>query len=105
MVVSRTIKNSFVMAPSQRNKNFFTEIGLNIGDIEEEAIIYRNKPVHGDILEDYDKMLKMTLAYLTLVNRTILKILGYENEYVDYFRAIEPIPIKDYVRHIDEPIK
>ena len=103
--IFNTVKNSFVMAPSQRNKNFFTEIGLNIGDIEEEAIIYRNKPVHGDILEDYDKMLKMTLAYLTLVNRTILKILGYENEYVDYFRAIEPIPIKDYVRHIDEPIK
>lgn len=86
---------------------FFKEIGLNIGEIEKKAIQCRNNPVHGHILktDEVDEMIKMTLAYRTLVNRTILKILGYNGEYVDYYRAIDPIPVQEYIRHIDESIQ
>lgn len=102
------IKNSNQMGFNASIHFFFKdEIGLNIGEIEKKAIQYRNNPVHGHILktDEVNEMIKMTLAYRTLVNRTILKILGYNGEYVDYYRSIDPIPIEEYIRHIDEPIQ
>ncbi len=108
--IFKTIENSFQMAPGQRNKNFFKEIGLNIGIVEKEAIIYRNKPVHGDILvqnttteiDEFAKMIRMTNAYRTLVNRAILKILDYDNNYVDYYHS--SYHLTEGIRRIDDPI-
>lgn len=39
----------------------------------------------------------MTETYRTLINRTILKILGYEMDYIDYYSPGYP------KRNIDEP--
>ena len=101
------LENSNQMGFNASIHFFFKEIGLNIGEIEKKAIQSRNDPVHGHILktDEIDEIIKMTLAYRTLVNRTILKVLGYNGEYVDYYRAIDPIPIEEYMRHIDEPIQ
>lgn len=101
------IDNSNQMGFNASIHFFFKEIGLNIGEIEKKAIQCRNNPVHGHILKtnEVDELIKMTLAYRTLVNRTILKILGYKREYIDYYRAIDPIPVEEYIRHIDEPIQ
>lgn len=104
--ILRKIQNSYQMGYNESVAFFFKEIDLKIGKIEEETIKYRNKPVHGNLNknEDTSELHKMTNAYRTLLNRSILKILGYEKHYIDYYTALEPVPIKEYVRHIDEPI-
>lgn len=80
------IKFSYNMSVTDRFQQFFDEIDIEIGDIENSAIRSRHKMAHGDIKSN-DEMLKEmsrnTLAYETLFHRVFLKILGYNGYYID----------------------
>lgn len=81
--------------------NFFREINLNIGEIEEKAIECRNEPAHGNILNvnEFAKLKRYEIAYRTLFNRAILKLLEYDGDYIDYYNQLQTS------RNINEPIK
>ena len=98
--ILKKIKNSYQMGGNEGLNFFFKDIGLPTGEIEKNAIISRNKPAHGHILKEkaVDELSEMTNAYRVLVNRTILKILGFEGDYVDYYSKNFP------GRYIDTPI-
>jgi hypothetical protein len=80
--------------------NFLQEIKLNIGNEEIKAIDCRNEPAHGNILNsnNFKKLKKYEEAYRTLINRVILKVLGYDGDYIDYYSE------NKVTRHIGEPI-
>lgn len=95
------IKNAFNMGVNDRLLIFFDEIGLKIGEVEKSAIKARNLMAHGYVpLNDseWDKMIQKTYVYDTLFNRAVLKILGYEGNYID--RSVLGWP----ERHIDIPM-
>jgi hypothetical protein len=81
--------------------NFFREINLNIGKIEEKAIECRNEPAHGNILNvnEFEKLKRYEEAYRSLFNRAILKLLDYNGNYIDYYNQLHTS------RNINEPIK
>lgn len=81
--------------------NFFREINLNIGEIEEKAIECRNEPAHGNILNvnEFAKLKRYEIAYRTLFNRAILKLLEYDGDYIDYYNQLQTS------KNINEPIK
>ena len=62
----------------------------------------RNKMAHTTRVPDDDakvkKLIKLCWAYRTLFNRVILKLLGYQGTYIDYYTDGFP------ERNIDEPI-
>ena len=85
--ILKKIENSCYMSGNEKINFFFDEIGLKIGDVEKTALNYRNKPAHGHTITEnnVETLVKMTNVYHTLVNRTILKILGFEMEYIDFY--------------------
>ena len=83
---------------SDREKRFFEEIGLKIGEVENTILKERNKSIHGIIgKHDYDRLLALTYGAYALTNRIILKVLDYKGDYVDYsthgfpYRNIEEV--------------
>ena len=74
------IENAFQTSGKQKVDFFLEELKLQTGNVEKEARSYRNKPAHGHLLEDEDlfKLMYLTEAYRTLLNRIILKILNYD---------------------------
>lgn len=99
--ILRRMKGTFQMGANEKVNNFFDEINLNIDKIEKKAIKDRNIPAHGSLLdlERSKKIFKSEEAYRTLFNRTVLKILGFNGKYIDYYTLNYP------ERDIDEPIK
>jgi len=98
--IENRIHNSFNMGVSERFQFFFDEIGLKIGSLEKEAIKTRNLLAHGHIYtteNEWEKIYKMTQVYKTLFCRTMLKLLMYEENYID--RSTIGFPM----RKIDEP--
>lgn len=70
---------------SNEQFNFlFEELYLPLGEIEKKALRERHKWAHGGA-EDSDLDMAFTLArsYWTLFGRVVLRILGYDGEYVD----------------------
>lgn len=82
------IRNAFNLGANESMEFFFEELELPIGDSEKSALKARNLMAHGssallDRSRDQE-MLNNKLAYRTLFNRVLLKLLDYEGEYVDY---------------------
>ena len=65
-------------------ERFFEEIGMEIGDIELEAIKSRNNPVHGNDIntKEYLDLIVCADVYRIILNRVILLLLDYDGEYV-----------------------
>lgn len=95
------IKNAYNMSANERFNFFFSEIDLPIGEIERKAIKGRNSMAHGDIMSDQqiEKMIRLTRAYQTFFHRILLKILGFDGDYIDMSAAGWP------KRHINEPMQ
>ncbi|MBS5934152.1 MAG: hypothetical protein KIC94_14925 [Clostridiales bacterium] len=95
------IKNAYNMGANERLDFFFSEIDLPIGEIERNALSGRNSMAHGDIMSDQEieKKLQLTRAFQTLFHRILLKILGYDGDYID--RSAEGWP----KRNINEPMQ
>lgn len=75
---------------NERFDFFFDEIGLSIGNVERRAIQARNAMAHGGASEGrLQALLDQERAYSTMLNRAILKIVGWEGEYLDYSARVE----------------
>ncbi len=74
----------------ERYRIFFEEIGLAIEPHEWNAIKERHKFVHGHTRfkqANWNKVLRHVNTYETLLNKVILKLLGYTGSYIDRSRA------------------
>lgn len=67
-------------------KNFFSSLGLKTGKVEDAAIRARHKYAHGgtDSSKDFRSLIIKGRAFDTLVQRTILAVLGCSETYIDY---------------------
>ena len=89
------------MSISDKIKNFFSDIDLKIGEIENKAINARHGFAHGSFIKsdkEFKKHINNSEAYKTLINRILLKLFDYEWKYIDYYSENFP------ERPIDEPI-
>lgn len=98
--ILRRIRGAFQMGVNERFEIFFAELELPCGAVETEAIRARNDFAHpgGKRANDDQKQVKLGRAYMTLLNRVILKVLGHKGTYTDY--------CTDYhqEKRLDEPI-
>lgn len=99
-IILDKIKRANNYTLSDREKRFFEEIRLRIGDVENTILRERNKSIHGIIgKHDYDRLLALTYGAYALTNRIILKLLDYKGNYVDY--STHEFPYRD----IEEVLK
>lgn len=88
-IILNKIKGASQRGTNERLELMFEIIGLPIGNVERKAIKSRNKMAHssfGEIsCELITETMRMTKAYETLFHRVLLKILSYNNHYIDYY--------------------
>jgi hypothetical protein len=78
---------------------FFEELGLPVGAGEDAVVRSRNISAHGGKSDrPHQDLVMLGTGYRTLLNRVILKVLGFKGEYIDYSVIGHP------ARGIDEPI-
>lgn len=88
--VINQIKNPFHIGIGEKLKIFFKALDFDIHKktVENEALLSRNLMAHAS-LDNSDvqvkKAVRLSRAYETLFNRTLLKILGYQEKYIDYY--------------------
>ncbi|MBE6500461.1 MAG: hypothetical protein E7Z80_07970 [Methanobrevibacter thaueri] len=87
-------------------ERFFEEIGMEIGDVEKEAIKSRNNPVHGNDLdnETFCNLIIYSHIYHTLLNRVILILLDYNREYT-ITNLIPPIQVSNKIPYTIEKLR
>lgn len=95
--ILRVLENAYRMSGGDRVKAFFTDIGLAIGKREQAALDVRHRPAHGNVLKRPEDIQHWNTTQ-TLFHRTVLKVLGYTDKYVDYATLSLP------ERKIDEPV-
>jgi hypothetical protein len=79
------LRHAYTIAGSREKlRQFFAELALPIGSVEQQAMSARNSPAHGarQSVSDRDQVF-LNRAYRTLFDRVLLKILGYTGEYLD----------------------
>jgi hypothetical protein len=71
---------------SDKIKTFFSEIGLDYGKVENSTIAARHKYAHGGTHEGVElkKLVIIARSYEALLNRCILKCIGFNGTYRDY---------------------
>lgn len=79
------INNAYKKSGTSRYDDFFEDIGIEVGKVEKKAMDYRNIIAHGHKMkpETEIKLIFLTYVYMTLLNRCILKILGFTGNYND----------------------
>jgi hypothetical protein len=98
-VILNKILGAFRKGPNEKMKAFFSAIDIEIGKSEKEAIVLRNKMAHAardysDEKRVFDDLV-FTRTDEVLFHRIILKLLGYNEYYIDY--SVNGCPLK----HID----
>lgn len=99
------IENPTNYSIGEKLKFFLDDIGFDFDSksIESKAIRARNKMAHtsmSNITESkWNEYFKLSQVYITVYNRIILKLIGYEGEYIDYYSKGHPL------RLINENIK
>lgn len=98
--VINKIKSAQNMGENESTQSFFSELSLPIGEVEKSIFRLRGRFAHGYICKnsEAEKLIVACRAYRTLINRVILKIIGYDGEYVDY--STQGFPF----RKIDVPL-
>lgn len=79
------INFSYNMGANDRLNYFFEELNITVGEAERAALKARNAMAHGDASSSQEtaQLVKMTRVYQTFFHRVILKLLGYEESYID----------------------
>ena len=93
------IKKANERSANEKIDFFFKAIDLPLSDTEKAALRARNSMAHGSAdaktIEKGKELILKTTAYETLFNRTILRILGYNDYYIDYHTATNRVrPIR-----------
>lgn len=88
--VLNSLQNPFDLSIGQKIKLFLESISIFLPkqSIENQALRSRNKMTHTSINtndEEMIKLIKLSYAYKSLVNRVILIILDFTGGYIDYF--------------------
>lgn len=81
--IMRKISNAYQMGVNDRYFIFLDELGLKYGEAETSCIKARNAYTHGDSGKDNLDTLQKTKTMFILLGRIILKLLGYDGEYID----------------------
>ena len=84
-VINR-LQDAYLMGVTDRFRFFFEEIVLVVNENEWDAIKARHDIAHGRLAtkdEAWEKMVQNTNAYETLLNKIILKLLGYSGDYIN----------------------
>ena len=88
-IILKKIKDTSQRSLKNKIDQMFEQLKLSIGTVERKAINARHKMAHTSFNEIEDeevkKLIRLTRAYETLFHRIVLKILGYEGEYIDYY--------------------
>lgn len=88
--VLNKLKNPYNLGVGEKMKLFFNEINISFkkDSLENQALLARNLMTHQKLnTDDYLELLrakKLSDAYISLVNRVILIIIGYNGYYIDY---------------------
>lgn len=99
--IYNNVSTAYQMSGTDKIKLFFDEISLDIGEIENKAIIARHRFAHGEHIKtdkQFENEIHCSEAYKTLFNRILLKLLGFEGKYIDYYTLKFP------EKPLDEPI-
>ena len=81
--VLNKISSAYQIGVNDRYFIFLEELGLEYGESEKDCIKARNAFTHGDKKIDDFETLQKTRTMFILLGRVILKILGYEGQYID----------------------
>ncbi len=106
--VLNKLKNPFNFGIGEKIKVFLDHLDFNFDEesIESKALRARNEMAHGSMTnlsdQEHLKYSAYTRAYITLYNRIILKLLGYNKKYVDYYNLDFPKRNMDQNIKIDE---
>ncbi|MEZ4721267.1 MAG: hypothetical protein R2813_05250 [Flavobacteriales bacterium] len=88
-IVSRIANSSLESGVRSKLQLLFKELIIEIGAVEKKALTERNKLMHGSFDPTNDKKVRESVrlrrASQTLFNKVLLKILGYESYYIDYY--------------------
>jgi len=98
------IKGANQKVPSEKITLFFSLLGIEVGKAEKAAINLRNKMAHSsrnysDDDTAYDDLI-LTRVYEVLFNRVLLKLLGYDDYYIDY--SVVNCPLKHITKRAGE---
>lgn len=97
----RKISGANTRNPSEKINLFLSLAGVITGKTEKQAVALRNKMAHSardyTVEDNIRNDLFLTRVYQVLFNRTILKLLGYAEFYIDY--SLRDVRAK----HIDLP--
>lgn len=94
--MKQSILNINRMSVNEQFTNFFAGIGLPVGEEEKKALKARIFSAHGsfrDKEENWHEQFLLSRVYECLIDRVVLKLLGYKGKYVDY--RIIGFPEKD----------
>ena len=95
------ISNCFNRSSNERIPLFFDEIDLKVGSLENDAIRCRNTMIHSTLNlsgSDYEKIIRLSYAYQTLMHRILLRLLEYSGSYIGYATPSMPNnPLEKYV--------
>ena len=95
------ILNCYRMGATERIEMFLNEIELPVGRTEKKLIAARNRYAHGGCIDDPEDMAQANAfyqGYLSLFNRSFLRILNHQGTYTDLSsrQMVE--------RQLDEPL-
>jgi hypothetical protein len=80
------ILRAYSLGITERYRTFFPEIVLSIDANEWKAIEARHKTVHGHMIfdkTDWKQMIQHVNTFETLLNKVLLRLLGYSGTYID----------------------
>jgi hypothetical protein len=88
-IIVNKVKGAYRRGDNERLNLFFNLIDLPINDLEKKALKARNSMAHGGsdakTMEKAKKLILHTRVYETLFHRVFLRVLGYDDYYIDYY--------------------
>lgn len=88
-IIINKLKGAYKRGDNERLNLFFKLIDLPINNLEKKALKARNSMAHGGsdakTMEKAKKLILHTRVYETLFHRVLLRILDYDEYYIDYY--------------------
>lgn len=97
------MKNANSISISDQNKAFFEKLGIATGKVEKEVMAARHKFAHGGTIDakEIKRLVVIARSFESLLNRSILKAIGFSGQYYDY--STLHFPLRDLSRPLGGP--